>query len=62
MAQIPDTCEFEAGADQVRFTTQTNGDTILIKGLHLNKDQAASLAYLINDTTNHLSIEIKKVT
>ncbi len=62
MATIPDTCEFQAGADQVRLTTQTNGDSIAIKHLNLDRDQAASLAYLINDTTNHLSIEIKKVT
>ena len=60
MATIPDTSEFEVGADQVRLTTQTNGDTILIRGLHLGKDPAASLAYLINDTTNHLMVEIKR--
>lgn len=62
MAEIPDTCEFQAGADQVRLTTQTNGDTIFIKGVHLGEDAAAALAYLINKTSNHLSIEIKEVT
>ena len=60
--EIPCCCEFQAGADQVRLTTQTNGDSVTMKGLNLTKDQAASLAYLINDTDNHLSIEIKKVT
>lgn len=58
MATIPDTCEFTAGADQVRLTTQTNGDQINIKGVRLGKDAAAALAYLINKTDNHLKIEI----
>ena len=60
MPTIPDTCEFEVGADQVRFNTQTTGDSVEIRGLHFNSDQAASLAHLIN-VENHqmLSIEIK---
>ena len=60
MPTIPDTCEFEAGADQVRLTTQTNGDQINFKRIHLGKDAAAALAYLINKTDNHLKIEIKE--
>ena len=62
MATIPDSCEFKVKADQLRFTTQTNGDHVLIKGIQLGKNAAAALAYLINDTTNHLKIEIKKDT
>ena len=61
MPEIPDKCEFETGADQVRLTTQTNGDSILIKGIHLGEDNSAALAYLINKTSNHLKIEIKEV-
>ena len=61
MPEIPDKCEFETTADQVRLTTQTNGDVILIKGIHLGEDNSAALAYLINKTTNHLKIEIKEV-
>jgi hypothetical protein len=60
MATIPDTCEFQAGVDQVRLTTQTNGDQIAIKNVHLGKANAAALAYLINKTDNHLKIEIKE--
>jgi len=59
---IPDKCEFELGADQVRLTTQTNGDAILIKGIHLGEDNAAALAYLINKTSSHLKIEIKEAS
>jgi len=60
MPEIPESCEFTAGADQVRLTTQTNGDVILIKGIHLGEEAAAALAYLINKTSNHLKIEIKE--
>ena len=61
MAEIPDTCEFEVGADQIRLKTQTNGDQINIMGIHLGAGAAAALAYLINSTNNHLKIEIKEV-
>jgi hypothetical protein len=57
---IPEICEFEVGADQIRLSTQTNGDTIFIKGVHLGKESASTLAYLINNTTNHLKVKIKE--
>ena len=60
MPKIPDKCEFETGADQIRLTTQTNGDVIFIKGIHLGEESTAALAYLINKTSNHLKIEIKE--
>lgn len=58
--EIPCCCEFTAGADQVRFTTQTNGDRIHIHNVHLGAEAAATLAYLINKVDNHLKIEIKE--
>lgn len=60
MATIPDICEFEVGADQVRLSTQTNGDSVEIRRLNFDENQAAALAYLINKSTNHLKIEIKE--
>lgn len=60
MPDIPDKCVFETSADQLRLTTQTNGDHILIKGVHLGADNAAALAHLINQTTNHLKVVIKE--
>ena len=61
MPQIPDTCEFQVGADQVRLTTRTNGDSILIEHINLDKNNAAALAHLINRVENHnLTIEIKE--
>jgi hypothetical protein len=62
MFEIPEVCEFEIGADQVRLSTQTNGDSVEIKRLNFDKNQAAALAYLINKSTNHLTIEIKEVS
>jgi len=58
--EIPCCCDFTVGADQVRLTTQTNGDHILIKGIDLGADNAAALAHLINKVSNHLKIEIKE--
>jgi len=58
---IPDKCTFEVGTDQIRLSTQTNGDTIYIKGVHLGEENAAALAYLINMSQNHLKVVIKEV-
>jgi len=58
---ISDECIFQVGADQIRLSTQTNGDSITIRGIHLGAEQAATLAHLINSTQNHLKIKIKEV-
>ena len=60
MPQIPETAEFTVGADQAIFTTKTNGDILKITGLHLPAEQAAALAYLVNQP-NKLKIEVKVV-
>jgi len=57
---IPDECIFDVGADQIRLSTQSNGDTIFIKGIHLGAEQAATLAHLINASNNHLKVKIKE--
>lgn len=59
--EIPDTCEFEVTADQLKLTTQTNGDQINIRGIHLDGPNSAALAFMINTTSNHLKVEIKEV-
>jgi hypothetical protein len=48
MPEIEEECIFTAKADSIKFTTQTNGDTIVITGLNLTDGQAASFAWLIN--------------
>ena len=51
---------FTTGEDGVKFTTQTNGDIILITGIRLDKNQAASLAYLVN-CKKKLQFEVKEI-
>jgi len=60
MPQTPKTCEFETSIDQVKFTTSTNGDRLVLKGFHLDQDNAATLAWLINQDSNcRLEWEVK---
>lgn len=56
MPEVEDECTFETTADQVQFSTKTNGDRIQIKGVHLTQDQATSLAWLIN-SKDHIKLE-----
>lgn len=58
MAVIPETCEFDVDADQIELKTRRNGDFIEIRGINLNQNASAALAWLIN-ADNHLTIEIK---
>lgn len=63
MIEIPDVCEFTVGSDMIRLTTQTNGDSVTVKGINLDSGNAAALAHLINRMENHnLKIEIKEIT
>lgn len=49
MFEIPENCKFIVeGADQVKFATQTNGDTITIRGINLDANDGGALGYLIN--------------
>lgn len=50
--------EFDIMPDQLQFNTQTNGDKLRISGINLDANQAAALAYLINQPES-LKIEIK---
>lgn len=58
MPEIPNSCEFNAEADQIELKTRTNGDFIEIRGINLDQENAAALAWLIN-ADNHLTVEIK---
>lgn len=60
MPDIDEEVVFETKTDQVEFKTKTNGDSLHIIGLHLTKEQAASLAWLVNqDEGVILEIEIR---
>jgi len=54
-------CEFNVRADKVKFVTQTNGDSIYIKGLHMSQQEATDLAWLVNlPPRTLLNIKIKE--
>lgn len=60
MIEIEEECIFYTRADQVKFHTQTNGDSLYIKGVHLTQGQATSLAWLVNaDNNAQLEFQIK---
>lgn len=50
--EVEEECIFHTKSDQVRFQTQTNGDSIIIQNLKLTQAQATSLAWLINADGN----------
>lgn len=59
MPEVEDECIFVTKADDVMLTTQTNGDVITISRLNLNKEQAASLAWLVNYKAENLVFQVK---
>ena len=59
MVQIPEITMFNAAADKIKLTTQTNGDIIIMSGLNLDYDQAASLAWLVNQSAVTLEVKIR---
>ena len=58
MAEIEEELTFYTKADQVKYVTLTNGDSIYIRPLNLTQDQAASMAWLVN-THNNEELEFK---
>ena len=58
MATIPEICEFVCDPAKTYLQTNANGDTITIAGVHLSQENAATLAWLMNQDSD-LRIEIK---
>ena len=52
-------CTFVAKADQLEFRTKTNGDYLRLSGIHIDADNAADLARMIQDG-NDLDVTIKE--
>lgn len=52
-------CTFEVTADQCEFRTKTNGDRIKLSGMDIDAQNAADLAYLIQDAVV-LEVQIKE--
>lgn len=60
MAEIEEECTFNTRVDQVDFRTRTNGDEINIKRMKLTRDQAASMAWLVNHLpSEELEFQVK---
>jgi len=59
MPEIESELIIVTSSQNVQFNTQTNGDHVEIKGLHLTREQAATLAWLINNSGD-LKIKIKE--
>ena len=54
-------CEFIVPVSAFQFSTQTNGDKIILSNLTLDQEQATNLAWLINlPATAKLRVEIKQ--
>ncbi len=48
MPEIEDEVTFDVEVDGAKLTTQTNGDILILNNFHLSREQAASLAWLVN--------------
>ena len=60
MPEIESECIFHTKADQIKYVTLTNGDSIHIKNLNMTQEQAASMAWLVNaDDTTELEFQVK---
>ena len=62
MPEIEDEVTFETIIDNMVLHTMNNGDTLVLNGIHLTKEQAATLAWFINHPDNTmLTVQIKKL-
>jgi hypothetical protein len=63
MAEIEEEVVFYTKADQIKFTTQTNGDVLFMHALKLTQEQATSMAWLVNaDGNAELEFKVKVKT
>lgn len=58
MPEIDEEVTFTVKVDNVKLTTKTNGDTVIISDLDFDQAQAASFAWLINHSGD-LEINVK---
>ena len=58
--EVEEELTFYTKADQVLFSTRTNGDSLRIKNVYLDQAQATSLAWLVNaDDNAELEFQVK---
>ena len=56
--EIENEAKFDIGEDCIEFTTRTNGDSMRLHSIHMSKEHAGALAYMIN-SGEILEIQIK---
>lgn len=59
VATISEVCEFLVDTENVILETQVNGDRITIHKIHLDREAASSLAWILQDGGTQLKIKIK---
>ena len=63
MLEIAEEVSFVVPVDEIVFHTMMDGDTLVISGMALPKEDAAALAWLINHPTQtELKVKIKLKT
>ena len=61
MPEIENEITFQMVTDKMVLHTQANGDTLVLSEVHLTKEQAGTLAWLINHPDDTpLEVQIKK--
>ena len=60
MLEIEDEVIFHVEEDGAKFTTVTNGDILIINDFHLTREQAATLAWLVN-SNQKISVQMKLI-
>ncbi len=58
MPEIEAEVTFHVETDGAKLTTQTNGDILIINNFHLTREQAATLAWLVN-SNQKISVQMK---
>ena len=58
MPEIEEEITFDIEEDGAKFTTVTNGDILIINDFHLTREQAATLAWLVN-SKQKISVQMK---
>ena len=62
MPELEEEVVFQMITDNMVLTTQANGDTLVLRSINFTKEQAGTLAWLINHSDNTpLKVQIKKV-
>ena len=60
MPEIEDEVIFHVEPDGAKLTTKTNGDILIFSDFHLFREQAASLAWLVN-SKQKISVQMKLI-